>query len=87
MVGEGDSPARKKGIKVQATALFTLQEAVEAYVVNLFEDAYLCTIYAKRVILMLKDIQLACRIWGDMVNYLPSLKRKMDKYMKISVHI
>ena len=39
--------------------------------VNLFEDAYLCTIHAKIITLMPKDIQLAQKIWGDMVKYLP----------------
>ena len=52
-------------------ALLTLKEAVEAYVINLFEDANLCVVHANRVMLMTKDIQLACRIWGNMVKYLP----------------
>ena len=36
-----------------------LQEASEAYVVQLFEDSNLCAIHAKRVTIMPKDIQLA----------------------------
>ena len=48
----------------QALALLILQEAAEAYVVNVFEDANLCAIHAKRVTLMPKDIQLTQRIWG-----------------------
>ena len=52
-------------------ALLALQEEAEAYIVNLFEDANLCAIHAKRVKLMPKDIQLAKRIWGDMMKYLP----------------
>ena len=51
-------------------ALLTLQEVAEAYVVNIFEDANLCAVHTKRVTLMPKDIQLACRIWGDTVKYL-----------------
>ena len=39
----------------QATALLVLQEAVEAYVVNLFEDANLCAIHAKSIRVMPKD--------------------------------
>lgn len=36
----------------------------QAYMVHLFEDAYLCSIHAKRVTLFVKDIQLARRIRG-----------------------
>lgn len=48
----------------QAEALLALQEAAENYLVQLFEDAYLCSIHAKRVTLARKDIQLARRIRG-----------------------
>ena len=48
----------------QAEALLALQEAAESYLVQLFEDAYLCAIHAKRVTLARKDIQLARRIRG-----------------------
>jgi len=41
-----------------------LQEASEAYLVQLFEDANLCAIHAKRVTIMPKDMQLARRIGG-----------------------
>ena len=43
----------------QATALFVLQEVLETYAVNLFEDATLHPIHAKFVTVMGKDIQLA----------------------------
>ncbi|EOR00429.1 Histone H3-like centromeric protein cnp1 [Wallemia ichthyophaga EXF-994] len=49
----------------QSSALLCLQEAAEAYLVHLFEDAYLCTIHAKRVTLMQQDIRLARRIRGQ----------------------
>ena len=49
----------------QATALSALQEAAEAYLVGLFEDTNLCAIHAKRVTIMVKDIELARRIRGD----------------------
>ena len=50
----------------QAAALMALQEAAEAHLVSLFEDAYLCTIHAKRVTLMPKDVQLARRVRGPL---------------------
>ena len=34
------------------------------YMVHLFEDSNLCAIHAKRVTIMVKDIQLARRIRG-----------------------
>jgi histone H3 len=43
-----------------------LQEAAEAHLVGLFEDANLCTYHAKRVTIMPKDIQLARRIRGPL---------------------
>ena len=44
--------------------MLALQEAAEAYLVGLNEDANLCAIHAKRVTIMPKDIQLARRIRG-----------------------
>lgn len=41
----------------------------EAFLVHLFEDANLCAIHAKRVTIMIKDMQLARRIrgpWGGL---------------------
>ena len=49
-------------IRFQSTAIFALQEASEAYLVGLFEDANLCALHAKRVTIMPKDIALARRI-------------------------
>eukprot|EP00040_Diaphanoeca_grandis_P031407 m.187920 g.187920 ORF g.187920 m.187920 type:complete len:152 (-) comp32323_c0_seq1:358-813(-) len=51
-------------LRWQVTALMALQEASEAFLVHLFEDANLCAIHAKRVTIMTKDIQLARRIRG-----------------------
>lgn len=39
-----------------------LQEAVEAYMVGLFEDCNLCAIHAKRVTIMPRDMLLARRL-------------------------
>ncbi|KAF9247298.1 histone-fold-containing protein [Melanogaster broomeanus] len=50
-------------------AILALQEATEAFLVHLFEDANLCAIHAKRVTIMQRDIQLARRIrgpWGGL---------------------
>lgn len=57
------------GLRWQSHAILALQEAAEAYLVHLFEDANLCAIHAKRVTIMQKDIQLARRIrghWGGL---------------------
>ncbi|XP_078388947.1 histone H3, embryonic-like [Cetorhinus maximus] len=49
----------------QGSAVMALQEASEAYLVGLFEEAKLCAIHAKRVTIMPEDIQLARRIRGE----------------------
>lgn len=64
-----DSSASAVGLRWQSSAILALQEATEAYLVHLFEDANLCAIHAKRVTIMQRDIQLARRIrgvWGGM---------------------
>eukprot|EP01003_Olkasia_polycarbonata_P003105 NODE_1674_length_506_cov_258.203501_g1596_i0.p1 GENE.NODE_1674_length_506_cov_258.203501_g1596_i0~~NODE_1674_length_506_cov_258.203501_g1596_i0.p1 ORF type:complete len:81 (-),score=28.52 NODE_1674_length_506_cov_258.203501_g1596_i0:262-477(-) len=55
----------KADIRFQSNAILALQEAAEAYLVSLFEDTNLCAIHAKRVTIMVKDIQLARRIRGE----------------------
>ena len=52
----------RPGLRFQSSALLALQEAVEAYLVKLFEDTNLCAIHAKRVTIMPKDLLLARRI-------------------------
>ena len=54
---------------LQMHAIFSLQEAVEAYLVGLFEGANLCTIHAKCITIMTKDIQLAWHIHGEHLHY------------------
>lgn len=39
-------------------------QAAEAFMVRLLEDAYLCTLHARRVTLFPKDLQLARRLRG-----------------------
>ncbi|KAK5817527.1 hypothetical protein PVK06_022451 [Gossypium arboreum] len=51
--------------KFKSSVVIALQEVPKAYLVGLFEDINLCTIHAKRVIIMPKDIQLARRIRGE----------------------
>lgn len=55
----------KIDIRFQGGALAALQEAAEAYIVGLMGDAYMCSIHAKRVTLIPKDIQLTRRIRGE----------------------
>lgn len=55
----------KNDLRFQSSAIMALQEATEAFMVGLFEDTNLCAIHAKRVTIMPRDIQLACRIRGE----------------------
>ena len=55
----------KTDLRFQGSAIICLQEAAEAFLVSLLEDANLCAIHAKRVTIMPKDIQLARRIRGE----------------------
>eukprot|EP01133_Synstelium_polycarpum_P010771 gene10771-12547_t len=55
----------KTDLRFQAAAIHALQEASESYLVGLFEDTNLCAIHAKRVTIMVKDVQLAKRIRGE----------------------
>ena len=49
-------------MRFQTVALAALQEAAEAYLVTLFEDANMCAIHGKRVTIMQKDLLLVGRI-------------------------
>ena len=55
----------KGRVNFASGAILALQEAVEAYLVGLFEDTNLCAIHAKHITIMPKDIQLARRIRGE----------------------
>ena len=55
----------KMDLRFQSAAILCLQEATEAYLVRLFDDANLCAIHARRVTIMPKDILLARRIRGE----------------------
>ena len=51
--------------RVTPAMVMALQEAAEAYLVQLLEDSNLCAIHAKRITIQPKDIQLARRICGE----------------------
>ncbi|GLJ34194.1 hypothetical protein SUGI_0687360 [Cryptomeria japonica] len=55
----------KTDLHLQSSVIAALQEALEAYLMRLFEDSTLCAIHAKRVIITRKDIKLARRIRGE----------------------
>ena len=52
-------------LRFQSLALGALQEAAEAYLIQIFESANMCAIHAKRVTIQPKDIHLAQRIRGE----------------------
>ena len=52
----------KTDLRFESQAILALQEASEAYLVGLFEDANRVAIHAKRVTILPKDIQLARRL-------------------------
>ena len=53
------------GYRVQARVMLALQEGAEAFLVSLLEDSNLCTIHAKHMTILPRDMQLAKRIRGD----------------------
>ena len=52
----------KTDLHFHSSDVAALQEAVEAYIVELFEETNLCAIHVKRVTIMPKDIKLSRRI-------------------------
>ena len=53
------------GFRATPAMMMALQEAAEAYLVQLLEDSNLCAIHAKRITIQPKDIQLARWIHGE----------------------
>ena len=53
------------GFRVTPAMMMALQEAAEAYLVQLLEDSNLCAIHAKCITIQPKDIQLARWICGE----------------------
>jgi histone H3 len=52
----------KSNLQMQSTAVLALQEAVENFMVGVFNDTNLCTVHGKRVTIKVKDMVLACCI-------------------------
>ena len=69
LVHEIALPVGKTDLCFQGSTIICLQEAAEEYLVSLMEDTNLCTIHAKWVTVMPKDIQLACHIRGEHLHY------------------
>ena len=59
----------KYDLHFQGHSIICLQEAAEAYIVGLMEDANLCAIHAKQETIMPKDIQLGWHIHGEHLYY------------------
>ena len=53
------------GYRVTPAMMMALQEAAEAYLVQLLEDSNLCAIHVKCITIQPKDMQLARRIHGE----------------------
>ena len=51
--------------RLTAATVMVLQEAAEAYLIQLLEDSNLCAIHTKRVTILPKDMQLVRRIRGE----------------------
>lgn len=83
-------PDFKSDARFATNSVLAQQEACEAYLVGLFENANLCAIHGKRVTILPKDITLARRVRGDILNYplneytsdgtLLNFERKDDAY-------
>jgi histone H3 len=56
--------SRKSDLQMQSTALLTLQEAAEYFMVDVFNDTKLCALHSKCITIMVKDLVLACCIQG-----------------------
>lgn len=64
-IGPYPMAPKEGGLRMQAAAIACIHEAAEAYMVGLFEDTNLCALHAKRVTIMVRDMQLARRIRGE----------------------
>jgi len=62
LVREIAREVNSKDFRMQEGALLAIQEAAEAHLTRVFENAQLCAIHAKRTTIMPKDIHLARRV-------------------------
>jgi histone H3 len=65
LVREVSEQHQNKAVRFQLSAIEAIQEAAEAYVISVLEDANICALHANRVTAMPKDLQLARRLRGD----------------------
>ena len=66
----------KTGLHWQSSAILTLHEGFEAYLVGLFEDCTLEAIHGRRVTVMPKDLFIALKICGERDKYANCFKLK-----------
>lgn len=55
----------RTNLRFKADAIDVIQEAAENYISNLFEDAYICALHAKRETVLPDDINLALCVRKD----------------------
>jgi histone H3/H4 len=63
-------------IRFQSAALRAIQEATEAYILTIFENARLSSIYAKRSTILPRDLLLVQRITSKFFSFSEEVKRK-----------
>ena len=68
LVQEVATEVSSKNFRFQSTAIKALQEGSKVYLIGLLEDSQLCTIHAKHVTLMPKDMKLAWRLCRDVIT-------------------
>ncbi|KAI5616010.1 histone [Silurus asotus] len=65
----------KTDLRFQSSAVMALKEASEVYLVGLFEDTNLCTMHAKRLTIMPKDIPYSWRARSFKSHLIVSVKQ------------
>jgi histone H3 len=58
----------KSDLRMQSTAVLALQEAADAFMIDVFSDTNLCMIHGKPVTIMAKNMVLACCIQGIQIG-------------------